>query len=59
MCLGKFYNSISIISFFVLNKSNVIDFVTFFSNTNYIVIRTITLPNAISNVIDFNHFSIT
>ena len=26
MCPGKFYNKINIICFFVLNKSNVIDF---------------------------------
>ncbi len=46
---------------FVSNKSNLIDFVTFYlfnHITNYIEKRTITLPNAISNVIDFNYFSI-
>jgi hypothetical protein len=32
MCPGKFYNNINIfcLNIFVLNKSNVIDFVTFF-----------------------------
>ena len=42
MCPGKFYNDINIISCFVLNKSNVIDFNTFFYS--------IKLPNAISNL---------
>ncbi len=58
MCPGKFYNSINIICLFVLNKSNVIDFITFFLFI-YIEIRTITLQNAISNLMDFNYFSIT
>ena len=30
MCPGKFYNNTNIIFFFVLNKSSVIDFITFF-----------------------------
>ena len=30
MCPGKFYNKIKVINFFALNKSNDIDFVTFF-----------------------------
>ena len=42
---------------FVLNKSNV-TFYFFNHITNYIEKRTITLPNAISNLIDFNSFSI-
>jgi len=49
-------------SFFVLNKSNAIGFVTFFLFNyiiNYVEKRKIKLPNAFSNVIDFNYFSIT
>ena len=30
MCPGDFYNNINIIGFFVLNKSNVINFITYF-----------------------------